>query len=128
MALFALGGLTCSLLQWIMTKKVTKCELCKYPFKLSKGIYPLQQGIKDSVRSTDAITRTAQTIHSTSPRTITQKRHYISPLSPRLFHMVRSSPFPRTLDMALLFPFRRLVCHDPREEPSAHQHYHRNHQ
>ena len=27
-----------SLLQWIKTKKVTKCELCKYPFKLSKGI------------------------------------------------------------------------------------------
>jgi hypothetical protein len=27
-----------SLLQWIKTKKVSKCELCKYPFKLSKGI------------------------------------------------------------------------------------------
>jgi E3 ubiquitin-protein ligase DOA10 len=31
-------SLTSSLLQWIRTKKVTKCELCKYPFKLSKGL------------------------------------------------------------------------------------------
>jgi len=28
------------LLQWIKTKKVTKCELCKYPFKMSKGTDP----------------------------------------------------------------------------------------
>jgi E3 ubiquitin-protein ligase DOA10 len=31
-----------SLLQWIKTKKVTKCELCKYPFKLSKGTASLR--------------------------------------------------------------------------------------